>query len=273
MDTQDILRRIVGQDYTVQRDVQAAGPAVAPAIVPLLRDPDDDVRALAAHCLAFAGGPVAGHALVGAVSDPSLTVAGAALAGLAKLDLRAMPDVALALLATLGSPLEPVLRRRIPLVLLQGRAALPAEALRPRIAPEADPLVREGLVLLLGLLGDKAARKETADRVLHANGDDMRRWTQVLELVEAAAGPALWLVRPLRAWLDDEEPAKRIGVDGIPNVPQAIRACEVAVNLLVRWTAVRPSFTPSLFALYTPEQRAEVRALVQDWLAAHPELP
>lgn len=266
VNTVDLVRRITARDFTVQLDVPAGDASVVPAITPLLHHDDEVVRMLAVHCLGAVGVSDAARAITAAIDDEDPSVAGAALTALGGMDLASMPDVAAALLARLGAPLEPVVRRCIPVTLIQGGATPDVEALRAIADAEQDPEVQDDVLLLMAKLGDADARDRVARRVAAATGREVQRWTQRFDLVQ---GP--WLVRGLVAWLDREEQAKRVGVDGVPDVPESIRACDVAVALLVALIGARVSFAMGPFVLYTPEQLDEVRDLVKAWLAAHPQ--
>ncbi|WP_395852224.1 HEAT repeat domain-containing protein [Cystobacter fuscus] len=268
MDSRELTRRIIDVDYSVQLEVMTAGTKATPALVPLLHHEDEDVRTLTAHCLAFTGGPLAAQSLAGAIADPSLNVAGAALASLEKFSLGAMPEIGEHLLGYLRRPLEPVLRQRIPIVLLQGGSVPAMETLRSLSAQEQDARVREGLIVLLAKLGAPEAREEVIDKLMQAAGGNVRRWAEYINHLQGR-----WLVRPLVSWLEKEFPAVRVGVDGVQHIPEYLRACDIAVNWLFSYTGVRLSFIQGPLMLYTSEQRAEVRDQVNAWLSLQEPKP
>ena len=109
--------------------------------------------------------------------------------------------------------------------------------------------------MALARRGDPAGQAEFI-RNLHAAKDrDLARYLEY-----AGAIKAKWLLPALLPILDDKTPLVRIGVDGLPQQPEHLRACDIAVNLVAAISGHRFSFRVAGNVNYSEEQIAEVRA-------------
>ncbi|HEY7725130.1 MAG TPA: HEAT repeat domain-containing protein [Anaeromyxobacteraceae bacterium] len=250
-----IVQGVREKDHAVQLAARGAGGAAVPALVPLLQDPDDEVRQLAVHCLAETGDPRAADGIAQALLDPEPEVALAAARALHRL---ATPPLAPGLLDALGRARDPLVRREIALVL--GRVAGPdaAGALRDRLGREQAPEAAEGLLVALARLGDQEAQRAFEQRLLAARGLERRTW---LEHAEYVARP--WLVRPLEKLLGDTTPVLRVGVDARPDLIEALRVCDLALILIAALSGARFSFPVTRAKNYSAAEIDEARRLVK----------
>ena len=255
VDVQAIVEGVRARDYTVQLRARGAGAAPVAALSGLLGDPDEEVRQLAVHCLAETGDPSAAGGLAAALFDPDPQVA---MAAARALHAFTDPSIAPALLQAYDRAAEPAVRREVALVL--GRVAGSAEllAMRQRWETEASEEAKEGLTVTLARCGDDDAR-EAFERSLRASaGRDRLRWLQHAEFVAQR-----WLLPALGEVLDDQTPVLRVGVDARPDRIDALRACDLALNLIARITGARLSFPVTLARNYTDAELDEARRLVR----------
>ena len=66
-------------------------------------------------------------------------------------------------------------------------------------------------------------------------------------------------MKPLAALLDDVSKVLRIGVDGRPEFPEYLRACDIAVNLIAELAPAKFSFVVNRLTNYSSGQLAEVK--------------
>ncbi len=255
----ELEREILAGDRRAILRAQKLGDAATPTLLALVGHADPDVREIALYSLGEVGGEGSAEALAAATLDPMPVVRGVALRGLlARPDPAALPAV---LSAYDRSPEADVRFHLARVVGLMPDGSVSLATLRARRAHELYALPREGLLVALARLGDPDAREEVL-RVLAALPERpaRKRW---LDHVEYVGQP--WVLSGLRPFLDDETPALRIGADGIPDVPEYLRVCDLAVNLVATIGGAQLSFAVNRMTLYSPEQRAEAKA----WLDAN----
>lgn len=247
---EDLVRQVLAQEIGAADAAAAAGEAAVPALLPLARHDDSGVRRLALICLQEIGGAPCAEAFLGALDDPHLQVRSAAIQGLWSRPQDAAPE---SLLRAYDRKPDSLVRHYLPLILARCGKPAPIEDLRRRWKEEADPQAREGWIVALASLGVPEAR-EAFVRALHASADEDRR--RLLGYAETFAGP--WLLKPLRPLLGDETPLLRIGVDGRDDGPDALRACDLAVNLAAALSRRAFSFPADEAANFTAAQLEEV---------------
>lgn len=253
-DVGTIVQGVLAKDYGVQLAARGAGGAAVSALLPLLGNPDDEVRQLTVHCLAETGDPRAAGGLASALLDAEPEVAMAAARALHRL---ATPALAQGLLDAMGQASDPTVRREIALLL--GRVAGPdaIATLRDRLGREHAPEAAEGLLMALARLGDPDARRTFEERLLDARGMERKTW---LDDAEYIGQP---LVRPLEKLLGDTTPVLRVGVDARPDLIDALRVCDLALILIATLSRARFSFPITRAKNYSAAEIEEVRRFVR----------
>src|SRR4051812_17821462 len=80
----EVVEHVKRKDWDMVEEPGLIGPDAVPALVPLLNDPDTQIRELTVHCLGQAGGADAAKALLQALNDRIETVSAAAVRELAR---------------------------------------------------------------------------------------------------------------------------------------------------------------------------------------------
>jgi HEAT repeat protein len=248
----ELVTAIKAKDPAATLEARRLGPASAPAVIPLTRDADAEVREIALLCLAETGGNGAVTAMLAGVGDADPMVRAAALKGLER---RATSTDIPGLAATLARADDPLARNLIALRIGALGTAGNLAALADACASHEDDLTSEGCVTARAWLGDPAARSEFVQRMGAARDRTLARYLDYAGRIRAP-----WLVPALVPVLDDTTPVRWIGVDGVPG-PENLRAADVAVNLLAAIGGRPFSFPVSERTNYSVEQRAEVRRL------------
>jgi HEAT repeat protein len=243
-----LLTRIKAADFTVLGDLRGLGPAEAVAVAELLTDPEPTVRELVLWVLDELGGLAAARAGAAAVLDENPQVVGLALRVLRH---HATTEVLEQVFGDYTATTEPTVRGHLALIL--GRlGAAPADVLALE-ASEADPGVRDTLVLVAAHLGDADARARTATRWPACGAKDARRALEDLEFLNAA-----WVLADLRPFLGDATPVLRIGAERPPG-PEYLRVCDLTVNLVARLGPSPFPFPTDGKTAYTDEQLQRAR--------------
>jgi hypothetical protein len=232
-----------------------AGPSAAPVLRELARHADPGVRVVALLAVTELGGGEALEACRAAATDGHPQVRAASLRGL---DLLLDAGRAAVLLELLASSGDPETRRQLALAYGRREKVDPAP-LRKRRESEKDPVAAEGLAVALARLGDRDAQAEFSRLFQAATEPDAR-----LRFLEYAAEMrAPWVLRAVGPALDDATPLVRIGTDGRGEVPEYLRACDVAVNLIAALSGKRLSFAPGKAVAYPPAAVDEARRVLQ----------
>ncbi len=249
-----IVEGVRGKDYSVQLVARKSGGQAVPALVPLLRDPDSDVRQLAVHCLAETGDPSAADGLIEALLDPDSQVAMAAAKALHRLARVQQVD---RLVDARERITDPTLRREVALIL--GRIGQPAlvQTLRAHAGRDAAPEAAEGILVALAKLGEGEARRVFRERLLSSRGLERKAWLDYCEYIDQP-----WLLEPLSKVLDDPTPVLRVGVDARPDLIESLRSCDLALNLIAHLANARFSFLVNRAKNYSPAELDEARRFV-----------
>jgi HEAT repeat protein len=255
-----LVQKVMAKSRDAIGEARAAGAAASPALLPLVRSEDAEIRELAMWCLAESGGPGAQEALVRGMLDESPGVRAAAMGGVQK---GLGPAMAPGLLEALEKSPEPLVRRHAALFL--GRIpGTGTQRIRGAYQAEKEGGAKEGELAALARLGDAEARRAFAARLQESSGPDRIR---MVELAEYLAAP--WLLPSLAPLLDDWTPAVRIGADGLPG-PEYLRVCDVAVNLMASVTGQAFSFEVGPRRNYPAAAIDEVRAALKKLPPAAP---
>ncbi len=249
----DLTAQVRAKDPSATLLAAELGPAAAPALVPLTRDADEEVREIALLCLAETGGNGAVRAAIARLNDSAPMVRGAALRGLGRL---AGADNVPALLHALDATDDAGARRYVALLIGRLGSAGDVPALRTACQRLHDPDSEEGCVAALAQLGDAPMREEFARRLTTTTDRALARYLDDAEQIHAR-----WLLPALATRLSDTSEIRWIGVDGLPG-PKSLRVADVALNLIAAISGRTFSFTPAPNVRYTDDQLAEVRAAV-----------
>jgi len=246
----DLAGQVRARDPSATLLAAELGPAAAPALVPLSRDANEEVREIALLCLAETGGAGAVRAMLARLNDSAPMVRSAALKGLER---QARSGDVPALLHGVEATDDAGARRYLALIAGSLGSASDVPALQRVCGRFTDPETGEGCLTALAQLGDPAARAEFARRLAGARDRELARYLEYAERIRAP-----WLVPALAPLLSNLTPVRWIGVDGLPG-PENLRAADVAVNLIAAITGRHFSFEVSPRVNYDDAQLAEVR--------------
>ena len=115
--------------------------------------------------------------------------------------------------------------------------------------------MNEGLVAALAKLGDANAQRKFADGVEKSKDRERKRYIDDAAYIDQA-----WAARALAPVLADKTDMLRIGMDAMPGaVPEYLRACDLAVNVIAKITKANFTFPVNGRTNYTDAQLSEVR--------------
>lgn len=248
---QDLIQQVLDKQPAAALTARQIGPKANLELIKLTRNDDAKVRRVAVYCLTETGGADAASAFVRLTLDPDSQVRGAALEGLAKHPAEAAPQ---SLLDAYGQSHDPYVRQQLMIIAAQVQGVSTAE-IRKRYDGENDPEAKEGLVVALAHRADPDGEAEFIRRLQTSKNRDLARYLEYAGEIKAP-----WLLPALLPVLDDKTPLVRIGVDGLPNQPEHLRACDIAVNLAAEISRQRFSFRVAGNVNYTDAQIVEVKA-------------
>ncbi len=259
-DMQELIEMVLNKRPKASTLAKGIGPEANPELIKLAGHEDADVRRVAMYCLRETGGPDAAKSMAGALLDKNSQVRAAALKGL---KTKPEPGAYSQVLNAFDSSDAPYTRQQIALIIgLMGQVSARAD-LKVRWAKLENDEVAEGVVTALAKLGDPEAQADFVKR-LHASQERDRG--RYLEHCRYISQP--WLVEGLLPILDDETPMVRIGVDGIDNCSEYLRACDIAVNLTASITGTEFSLEDAGGANYSEQERADVKAFIESYVPA-----
>ncbi len=258
-------------DLSKLSDLVKIGPPLATLLAPYLVDSDENVRREVVSLLSLVGGNDAIPLLAKAVSDVSMDVSErASLALYERFDpdqVAANTDAARAILGSInaGNPAGTtlVLAGYIP-------GAKTEEALRKflklpesrepiQFLSDSNPVTAQLPALLaLARLGDKDSMSEVAKRAEHADGDE---WLFLLAAIRDVNAPRI--LHAIKEALDDPRETS-VGVPS--HAAPKRRVCDEALNALVERLSLKPSFPISTAQRYSPQELAEARRLIDEFL-------
>ncbi|MEZ4298381.1 MAG: HEAT repeat domain-containing protein [Polyangiaceae bacterium] len=248
-DIQAIVTRIKNKDYAVQNEAKKAGGAAVPDLAKLLSDPDEEVRQLAVYCLAATGDPAAAGPLGGALFDSDDQVAMGAARSLHPIADKVQVPTFLKAYDASG---EPLVKKEIGMLL--GRVGQPADMpeIKKRWEAEQEPAARLGILAGTARLGDEDAQDAFKEGLTGTTGPARLPW---LEIAGYIGQP--WLLRSLAEVLSDTTDVLRVAVDARPDLIQALRACDMALWLIVEIGGAKLSFPVTRAQNFKPAELAE----------------
>ena len=251
---QSLIQQILDKDPAATLTARELGRQANPELIKLTRHAEAKVRRIAVYCLDETGGPDAARTFTRLVLDEDPQVRGAALQGLSNHP----GDVdAGDLLEAYDHSGDGYVRQQLMIVAVRVPQVTQFE-IEKRYEAETRPDAKEGLLVALASRGHSGAQADFQRALEASRGKDRAR---MLEYARQIKGP--WLLPSLRTILDDETPLVRIGVDGMPDLPEHLRACDIAVNLIAQITSKTFSFKVAGNVNYSVAQRAEVKATIK----------
>jgi HEAT repeats len=251
---QILVQQVLDKKPVAAQRAREIGPSANPELIKLTRNDDADVRRVAIYCLKATGGEDAAMAFARLALDRDAQVRSAALEALA---LHPGDIVPLTLLQAFDQSPHPWVRQQLMLVAARVPGVSTAE-IQKRYESEKDPEAKEGLVVALAERGDPTGQAEFIRGLQAVKGRDLARYLEYAGRIKAK-----WLLPSLAPILDDKTPLVGIGIDAAPEVPDHLRACDIAVNLVAAISGHKFSFRVAGDVNYTDEQIAEVRAFLQ----------
>jgi len=218
MTPSQVAEHVKQKDWNIVERPGIVGADAGPELVPLLNDPDPQVRQLAVTCLDQAGGASAKEGLLKALHDRTDTVRAAA-ARFLKNHFGAA-DVP-ALERELSHSRDEFVREQIALLL--GKVSADAPFLQSTMATEPDEHARHAMSLALARLGDPGQRHELLQRL--QQDQPAGRVSALRDLPYVNDRTLLPHLVPL---LDDMRPGLNVGPS---HGPFMLRVCDVTVNV------------------------------------------
>jgi hypothetical protein len=249
---QNLIQQVLDKQPAAALTARQIGPSANAELIKLTRNDDAKVRRVALYCLDETGGADAAITFARMTLDDDSQVRGAALQGLIHHKDAAMPAT---LLDAFDQSPNAYVRQQLMLVAGKLPGLATAEIER-RYRAEQDPQAKEGLVVALSERGDTHAQGEFIHGLHASENRDRARYLDYAEQIKAA-----WLLPALAPILDDKTPLVWIGVDGKQELPQSLRACDIALNLIAAISGHKFSF-PVGGKNYTDAQIAEVKAFL-----------
>ena len=250
MTPEQVVQSVKRQAWPELSRPGAVPAAAGPALLPLLDDPNPQVRELAVFCLEAAGGPAASKGLMKALNDRTETISAAAARALVN---HYAPEDMAEIRRQLSEHPNEVVREHLALLLGKTNSKENIPVLMARKAAEKDREVNHAAHLALARLGQPAEKQEIADLLL--NDDPKTRVDTLRDLPYVNDRGLLAKALPL---LDD----LRLGLNvGPSHGPYYIRVCDVVVNIMDEMLNHPFSFKMGL-RRYSPEELAEAKAIM-----------
>lgn len=251
---QDLIQQVVDKQPAAVLIARQIGPGANTELIKQTRNDDAAVRLVATNCLNETGGADAAVAFARLVLDNDAMVRAAALRGLTNHLTEVLPQN---LLDAFDQSHVPYVRQQLMLIAAKVPDVGTVE-IQKRHDAEKDAQAREGLIVALGERGNRQAQAEYIRDLDGSKGRDRARFLEYAEEIKQA-----WLLPALLPILDDKTSLVWIGVDGLPRLPQSLRACDIAINLAAEISGHRFSFPVAKNVNYAETQIAEARAFLQ----------
>lgn len=240
---------VLERNYGAPAMASGKGDAGITSILDLVTHEDRIVRLIAVSCLDEAGGPAASKAMADALLDPDEQVR-----HLAATCLHGHPDAAMypKLMQIYDESDDGYVRQQIPMIVARNDQRISdPKPLEDRWAAEQDEQAVEGLVVALSRLGNMDARKAFIERLHGATGRTLDRYLKHCDYIHQN-----WIVKALAPILGDKTKLRYLGPHGMD---VDLRACDIAVNLIVDIAGKQFSFPCTPRSNYQDGQLAEVK--------------
>jgi HEAT repeat protein len=249
----DLVQQVLDKDSAAILTARQMGPGANVELLKLTRNDDAKVRRIAVYCLEETGGADASVAFARLTLDDDSQVRAAALSGLIRHKADVVPFT---LLNAFDQSPHPYVRQQ--LMLVAGKVpGIATPEIEKRYQQEKDGQAKEGLIVALGERGNAQAQTEFLQGLAASRDRDRARYLDYAGQIKAK-----WLLPGLLPILDDKTGLLWIGVDGRPDLPQSLRACDIAVNLIAEITGHKFSFQVEGDKNYSDAEIAEVKAFV-----------
>jgi HEAT repeats len=221
MTTDEIVAHVKQKDWNLLMHKGLVSQAAGPSLLPLLDDPDSQVRELTVGCLNAAGGPAAAEGLLKALRDKTDTVRSAAARFLAA-HYRSS-DIPV-IEGELENSRDAYVREQLALLLGRTDSSTEIPVLQRYSTKERDEDSRHAYQLALARLGDPGPLQ-----VLIARLEQHDAKERVLALRDLPYVNNRSILTHVRALLDDVRPGLNVGLS---SHAVYIRVCDVAVNIV-----------------------------------------
>ncbi len=250
MSSSQVVERVRQKDWGVVEQPAIVGADAGVALLPLLEDPDPQVRALTVACLNAAGGPAARQGLIKALHDRIETVRAAAArylhAHYAKEDIPVIQR-------ELTSSHDEYVREQLALLLGKTGDESNVKLLLARIPVEKDEHARHAASLALARLGETANRQQLIERLQR---DDPRERVNALKDLPYVNDRSL--LAHVVLLLDDTRPGLNVGPS---HGRYFIRVCDVAVNIANEMLG-QPFLWVEPVKRYSPQELSQAKSLI-----------
>lgn len=246
-----LLQKVLNKEPSAVNLAKEIGSSATPKLASLANNEDSGVRLIALDCLYYTGGDGAAEIFINALTDDSPSASASAANGLRNyLSSAIYPK----LLETYDKIEDPQRRNDVALMLGKIENTQVAD-LKEKYDKETDALAKEGLTAAMGKSGDADSKTEFLKNLQGAKDRDLIRFLNYVEYINQP-----WATRGLSSVLGDKSELVRIGVDALPGfVPEYLRACDVALNLMVKLTGAKLSFKVDGKTNYSDAQLQEAK--------------
>lgn len=249
-----LIQKILNKEPSAVNLAKEVGSSAFSRIEPLTANEDDEVRMIAFSCLGYIGGENAAEVLINGLTDESPSVSVEASRGLKNY---LSPAIYPKLLEVWDKVEDPARRSEIALMLGKIEGAKVSD-LKQKFEKEDNADVKGSLRAAIAKLGDGDSKAEFLKNLQGAKDRELKKYLDYVEYINQT-----WALRGLSPVLKDKSDLIRIGIDGAPGlVPEYLRACDVAVNLIARLTGKKFSFDVDGKTNYSDSQIQEVNQFI-----------
>ncbi|MDX2150492.1 MAG: HEAT repeat domain-containing protein [Bryobacteraceae bacterium] len=251
MSPQQVADLVKRNDWRVLDAPQILTPQAGEAILPLVSDPNPNVRELAVNALSLTGGTAAKQGFYRALKDRVETIRAAAMNHLAKsYQAEDLPNLA----REFTTNDHEYVRERIALILGQSAGPGAAPYLQAQLGKEPDPDAKHAMSIALARLGDPGQQQAWMARLTNENAQSRTKALEDLLYIQDRR-----LLPYLMPLFDDARIAKNVG----PSHAQwYIRVCDLAVQVLQAVLGQPLPFPVTLTARYNAQQLSAAKVIV-----------
>lgn len=249
--TKLLKQKVLNKEQGAVNLAKEMGKSAVTILKPLAKNSDAGVRKLALNCLYYTGGGEGvAEIFIGALKDEA-NVSVEAVRGLQQYLSPAIYSQLLEMYAEVESG-----TRRKDIALMLGRMeGAKISDLKQKDEGETDAEAKEGLMVAMAKLDDQKSRDDFVDRLHKAKNQELKRYLDYVDYIGKT-----WAIKALSPILNDKSPLVYIGVDGIDEGAENLRACDIAVNLISKIMKPKFSFTIKGDKNYTDSELQEVKA-------------
>ncbi len=251
MSPQQVADLVKRNDWRVLDAPQVLTPQAGEALLPLVGDPNPQVRELAVNALSLTGGPAAKQGFYRALRDRIETVRAAAMNHLEKTyQAEDLPNLA----REFTTNDHEYVRERIAIILGQSGGPGAAPYLQAQLAKEPDPDARHAISIALARLGDPGQQQAWMARFNDQNPQSRVKAIEDLKYIQDRR-----LLPYIAPAFDDTRIAKNVGPS---HGPWYIRICDLAVLVLQAVLGQPLPFPVAETTRYDAQQLAMAKTIV-----------